>query len=186
MLICLSPLAILLKITFIIHKEKKPTTLPLVRAGAWEGRRSWADPARRTEPVPGYCRHSSAERRPGSAKPPRSVLGTGSWLLCTALPEPGTAGGSELGPADVINTYACHEQKGQEKSWRGSDLFSLSGVGRWGWGEGSRTAPLRIAAHSKLSLSACHCLTIIATKRENKIRIIIKATQPFQINTLLQ
>lgn len=86
--------------------------------------------------LPGYCRHSSAEFSPGSAKP-RSVLGTGSWLLCTALPEPGTAGGSELGPADVTNTYACHEQKGQEKSWRGSDLFSLSGVGRWGWGEGA-------------------------------------------------
>lgn len=129
MLICLSPLAILLKITFTIHKEKKPTGLPLVRAGAWEGRRSWADPARHTEPVPGYCRRSSAEFSPGSAKP-RSVLGTGSSLLCTALPEPGTAGGSELGPADVTNTYACHEQKGQEKSWRGSDLFSLSGVGR--------------------------------------------------------
>lgn len=124
------PLAILLKITFIIYKEKKPTSLPLVRAGAWEGRRSWADPARHREPVPGYC---SAEFSPGSAKP-RSVLGTGSWLLCTALPEPGTAGGSELGPADVTNTYACHEQKGQEKSWRGSDLFSLSGVGRWAGG----------------------------------------------------
>lgn len=54
-----------------------------------------------------------------------------------------------------------------------------------GLGGGSRTAPLRIAAPSKLPLSACHCLTIIATEKENKIRVIIKATQPFQINTLL-
>lgn len=168
MLICLSPSAILLKIAFIIHKEEKPTTLPLVRAGAWEGRRSWAEAARRTEPVPGCCRHSPAEFRPGSAKP-RSVLGTGSWLLCTALPEPCTAGGRQLGPADVANTYACHEQKGQEKSWRGSDLFFFARS--WEMGLVGK-APLRIAAPSKLSLSACHCLTIIATQKENKKSVL--------------
>lgn len=67
MLICLSPLAILLKITFIIHKEQKPASLPLVRAGAGEGRRGRADPARCTEPVPGDCRHSSAAFSAGSA-----------------------------------------------------------------------------------------------------------------------
>lgn len=54
-----------------------------------------------------------------------------------------------------------------------------------GAGGESRTAPRSIAARSKLSLSACHGLTIIATKKENEIIIIIKATQPFQINTLL-
>lgn len=131
MLICLSPSAILLKITLIIHKEKKKKKSQQAFHW-WElGPEKAGGGAEQT--LPGYCRRSSAELSPGSAKP-RSVLGTGSWLLCRALPEPGTAGGSQLGPADVTNTYACHEQKGQEKSWRGSDLFSLSGVGRWGCG----------------------------------------------------
>lgn len=38
------------------------------------------------------------------------------WLLHAALPEPSAAGGSEAGPADVTNTYSCHQQKGREKS----------------------------------------------------------------------
>lgn len=152
MLICLSPSAILLKITLIIHKEEKkqkPTTilLPLLRAEKAGG-------AEQT--LPGSCSHSSAEN---------SLLARQSHAPCLAQ-APGCSARPCQSPAQqeeggsgqqmLLTLNACHEQKGQEKSWRGSDLFFFVRsweMGLWGDGGGRGTAPLRIAAPSKLALS---------------------------------
>lgn len=135
MLICLSPLAVLLKTTLIIQKEEKKSPA----ACESQGLRNYQEISRALPVVPSLCccyrRHNSAEGfRWWSHTGCLAQGACSSWLLRAALPETSAAGGSKLGPADVTNTYACHQHKGQEKSWRGSNLFSSSRTGRWPWG----------------------------------------------------
>lgn len=121
----------------------------------------------------GYSRRGSAEGFGWQSHPGCLAQGVrGSWPLHAALPESRAAERRKRRPADVTDTYACHQQKGQENNLEEAATCFL----RQDLGDG---APLRIATHSELSLSACHCLTAIATKNKNKISIVIKVFSHF-------
>lgn len=173
MLICLSPLAILLKITFVIHEgeeAKEPSTCE-------------EEPSRACRAIAGETPLNSALARQSHAP----CLAQGPGSSARPCQSPAQQEEASSGQQMLLTLTPVTKRKGQEKSWRGSDLFSLSGVGRWGWGGKERDGTSQdCCSPSKLSLSACHCLTTIATEKENKIGAIIKATQPFQINTLLE
>lgn len=135
MLICLAVLAILLKITFIIQKENKKK-----KSAASESRGliNYHKISSALPVVPSqrcsYSRQGSAEGFGWQSHPGCLAQGVrGSWPLHAALPESRAAERRKLRPADVTDTYACHQQKGRgKKSWRGSNLLSSSRFGRWG------------------------------------------------------
>lgn len=183
MLICLSPSAILLKITLIIHKEKKKKKANKPSTGeSWGLRRREEELSRPCRAIAGAARLNSALARQSHAP----CLAQGPGSSAGPCQSPAQQEEASSGQQMLLTLTPVTNRKDKKSLEEAATCFLCRELGDGAvGGGGSRTAPLGIAAPSKLSLSACHCLAIIATEKENKIRAIINATQPFQINTLL-